>query len=95
MAIDRLGLIVTDRNRSEGLYYLKLSDDFVEQHEEDGGLMKKWFGSDDDKKPTTTFVMKVDVHEESTWVSLHDQKGQLDNSAIAKKLNKLLYQQLR
>ena len=32
---------------------------------------------------------------ETTTVSLHDENGQLDNSAIAKKLNTLLYQQLR
>ena len=95
VAIDRLGLLVTDRNRSEGLYYLKMSDDFVEQHKEDDSLFKKWFGDDEEKKSTMTFVMKLEERGETTTVSLHDQKGQLDNSAIAKKLNKLLYQQLR
>ena len=95
VAIDRLGLIVTDRNRSEGLYYLQLSDDFIEQHnKEDSGLMKKWFGGDDDKKSASTFVMKLEERGETTTVSLHDQNGQLDNSAMAKMLNKLLYQQL-
>lgn len=95
VAIDRLGLIVTDRNRSEGIYYLKLSDDFLEHNEqEDSGLMTKWFGGDDEKKSTTTFVMKLEERGETTTVSLHDQNGQLDNSATAKKLNKLLYQQL-
>ena len=95
VAIDRLGLIVTDRNRSEGLYYLEVSDAFIEKHKEDSSLMKKWFGDDDEKKPTTTFVMKVAQQEAETWVSLHDKKGQLDNSDLAKKLNELLYQQLR
>jgi len=95
VAIDRLGLIVTDRNRSEGIYYLQLSDDFVEQHKsEDSGLMKKWFGGDDDTKSSATYVMKLEDRGETTTVSLHDQNGQLDNSATAKKLNKLLYQQL-
>ena len=95
VAIDRLGLIVTDRNRSEGIYYLQLSDDFVELHnKEDSGLMKKWFGGDDDKKSSATYVMKLEERGETTTVSLHDQNGQLDNSATAKKLNKLLYQQL-
>ena len=95
VAIDRLGLIVTDRNRSEGLYYLKLSEDYLAQHKsEDSGLMKKWFGSDDDKRTTSTFVMKLEERGETTTVSLHDQNGQLDNSATAKKLNELLYQQL-
>ena len=95
VAIDRLGLIVTDRNRSEGIYYLQLSDDFVEQHnKEDSGLMKKWFGGDDDTKSSATYVMKLEERGETTTVSLHDQNGQLDNSATAKKLNKLLYQQL-
>jgi outer membrane protein assembly factor BamC len=95
VAIDRLGLTVTDRNRSEGLYYIEISDAFIEQHKEDSSLMKKWFGGDDEKKSNTTFVMKVTQQQDETWVSLHDQKGQLDNSDLAKKLNELLYQQLR
>ena len=95
VAIDRLGLVVTDRNRSEGMYYLKLSDDFIEQHKTDeSGLMTKWFGGDDEKKSTTTFVMKLEERGETTTVSLHDENGQLNNSATAKKLNKLLFQQL-
>jgi outer membrane protein assembly factor BamC len=95
VAIDRLGLIVTDRNRSDGIYYLKLSDDFVELHnKEDSGLIGKWFGDDDNKKSSVTFVMKLEQRGETTTVSLHDQNGQLDNSATAKKLNKWLYQQL-
>jgi outer membrane protein assembly factor BamC len=95
VAIDRLGLTVTDRNRSEGLYYIEISDAFIEQHKEDSSLMKKWFGGDDEKKSNTTFVMKVTQQQDETWVSLHDQKGQLDNSDLAKKLNELLYKQLR
>ena len=95
VAIDRLGLTVTDRNRSEGLYYIEMSDAFIEQHKEEPGLMKKWFGNDDEKKSTTTFVIKVTQQQDETWVSLHDQKGQLDNSDLAKKLNELLYKQLR
>ena len=95
VSIDRLGLIVTDRNRSEGLYYLKLSDDFVEQQQkEDSGFITKWFGGDEKKASATTFVMKVEARADTTTVSLHDQNGQLDNSATAKELNKLLYQQL-
>lgn len=95
VAIDRLGLLVTDRNRSEGLYYLKMSDEFVQQHKEDSGLFDKWFGHDEEKKATMTFILKLEDRGETTTVSLHDENGQLDNSAIAKKLNTLLYQQLR
>ena len=95
VAIDRLGLIVTDRNRSEGLYYLKVSDEFIETHKEDPSVLKKWFGGDDEKQSTTTFLLKVAQQEGETWISLHDKKGQLDNSALAQKLNELLYKQLR
>ena len=95
VAIDRLGLIVDDRNRSEGLYYLSLSDDFIEQHKTDSGVLKKWFGGDEQKKASTKFVLKLEEHGETTTVSLHDQNGQLDNSSTAKMLNELLYQQLR
>jgi len=94
VAIDRLGLIVDDRNRSEGLYYLSLSDDFIEQHKDDSGVLKKWFGGDDEKKASKKFVLKLEERGETTTVSLHDQNGQLDNSSTAKMLNEQLYQQL-
>ena len=74
---------------------LELSDEFIEQHKEEPGVVKKWFGGEDEKKSTRTFVMKVEEKNSETWVSLHDKNGQLDNSDIAKKLNELLYQQLR
>ncbi len=95
VAIDRLGLNVTDRNRSEGLYYLSLSDEFIEQHKQDGGLLKKWFGDGDEKTAPKKFVLKLEERGETTTVSLHDENGQLDNSAMAKVLNELFYQQLR
>ncbi len=95
VAIDRLGLIVDDRNRSEGLYYLSLSDDFIEQHKQDSGIFKKLFGDEGEKTAAKKFVLKVEERGETTTVSLHDQNGQLDNSATAKIVNEQLYQQLR
>ena len=95
VAIDRMGLIVDDRNRSEGLYYLSLSEDFMEQHKEDSSVLKKWFGGDEEKKASQKFVLKLEERGETTTVSLHDQNGQLDNSSTAKVLNEQLYQQLR
>jgi outer membrane protein assembly factor BamC len=95
VAIDRLGLVVDDRNRSEGLYYLSLSEDFIEQHKQDSGVLKKWFGGDEEKKASKKFVLKLEERGETTTVSLHDQNGQLDNSSTAKVLNEQLYQQLR
>lgn len=95
VVIDRLGLLVDDRNRSEGLYYLSLSDDFIEQHKQQSGLFKKLFGDEDEKQIPKKFVLKVEERGETTTVSLHDQNGQLDKSATAKILNEQLYQQLR
>ena len=95
VAIDRLGLLVDDRNRSEGLYYLSLSDEFIEQHKQKSGLFKKLFGDENEKQAPKKFVLKVEERGETTTVSLHDQNGQLDKSATAKILNEQLYQQLR
>ena len=95
VALDRLGLIVDDRNRSEGLYYLSLSDDFIEQHKQDSGFLKKLFGEEGEQKAPKKFVLKVEERGETTTVSLHDQNGALDNSATAQILNEQLYQQLR
>ena len=95
VAIDRLGLVVNDRNRSEGLYYLTLSNDFIEQHKQDSGLLKSWFGGEGEKTTSKKYVLKLEDRGETTTVSLHDENGQLDNSAMAKVLNEQLYQQLR
>ena len=95
VAIDRLGLIVDDRNRSEGLYYLSLSEDFIEQHKQDSGLFKKLFGDEGEKAAPKKFVLKLEQRGEATTVSLHDQNGQLDKSSTAKTLTEQFYQQLR
>jgi len=43
IALDRIGLLVDDRNRSDGLYYLRITDDFRDKAKEDDGWLASFF----------------------------------------------------
>lgn len=53
LALDRVGFLVEDRNRSQGLFYVRYSDIEADMPDEDkkGLLDKLKFWGDDDKKP--------------------------------------------
>ncbi len=93
LAIDRMGLLVEDRNRAEGLYYIKLSEDFLKRREEEEGLMSKLFGGKENKQ--TRFIIKVEERGEQCRVSLHGADGKLSNTPTAQMLMKQLYTQMR
>lgn len=46
IALDRIGLLVDDRNRSGGLYYLRITDDFQSKVKEEKGWFASLFSSD-------------------------------------------------
>lgn len=93
LAIDRLGLTVEDKNRSDGVYLISLNEDFLKTHQEEEGLVGKLFGSK--RKQQTEFVIKVTDQGDHSVVSLHDRKGKLSAAPHAVLVTELLYAQLR
>jgi outer membrane protein assembly factor BamC len=93
LAIDRLGITLDDKNRTEGIYLISLNEDFLKSHQQEESLVGKLFGGDDKKQ--TEFAIKVTDKDETSVVSLHDRKGKLSDEPNAVLVTELLYAQLR
>lgn len=94
LAIDRLGLMVDDRNRSEGLYYLTISEDFIKYRKDEKGLVASLFGQSKDKT-LEKFILMIKSKGDTTSLSVHSMDGKQSNSENAKLLLSQMYQLLR
>ena len=90
IALDRLGLMVEDRNRSEGTYYIKVTEDFIKQFEGKKGWFESLFSSSD-KSAVGSYILKLADRGETTRVSLLDREGK----EMANQASKYLLGQLQ
>ena len=94
LALDRLGLLVEDRNRSEGIYYIKVTEEYLKAHEEEKGWFDSLFSST--KKDTVgSYIIKLADQGESTRVSLLDREGNNITNQASKQLLGQLQRYLR
>jgi outer membrane protein assembly factor BamC len=87
IVLDRLGLVVEDRNRSAGIYYIAVTD----LAEEAGGGEKGWFASlfsgDEDEEMSKRYRIVLTVRGEKTEAHLQNVDG---GAADAKARRELL-----
>jgi len=95
IAMDRLGLIVEDRNRSKGIYYIKTTEDFIKGDSEDKSWFESIFGSSDKQLEIAAFQLSVDDLENKTVISLMNSSGGKDASQTGAFILKKLQEQLR
>jgi len=75
LALDRIGLLVEDRNRSAGMYYIKLTEEYWKTHEEKD---KSWLGSlfsSAEKNKEGAYILKLASEGETTRVSILNRDG--------------------
>ena len=76
IALDRIGLLVEDRNRSGGLYYLRITDDFREKVKEEKGWLSNIFSSSDSVKLKKRYLLSVnDENNGTTIISIYETTG--------------------
>ncbi|MDL2283967.1 outer membrane protein assembly factor BamC [Oxalobacter sp. OttesenSCG-928-P03] len=101
LALDRVGFTVEDRDRSQGLYFVRYVDQDEEaksQSAQERGFFSKLFSSSDkdkDKKARRYRVSVRETHGGSTQVSIQDNEGNPENSSSGEKILSLLYGQLK
>lgn len=98
LSLDRVGFTVEDRDRSQGLYYVRYVDQDREVKEKAGekGFFSRLFSSKDDKDKTAQrYRILVRPAGNKSQVMVLNKDGQPENSAIADKILNLLYAQLR
>lgn len=94
VALDRVSFAVEDRNRSDGIYYVRYNDPLSDQDKE--GLLSRFaFWSADDEVDATLYQITLLARGPETHVIVNDAEGQRDKSKTAKRILTLLEEQLR
>ena len=93
LSLDRTGFTVEDRDRSQGIYFVRYVEPSADKSEP--GFLSKLFGSSKaDAVPLKYRVMVVSQGESST-VSVFDPSGKPDTSANAQRIVKVIADDLR
>lgn len=101
LALDRIGFVVEDRDRSQGIFYVRYSDLEVEADtkEEKGWLDKLKFWGDSDIKdksnPENKYLVKVDEAQGGSDITVTDRNGKRERSSTANRILSMLYDQLK
>ena len=86
IALDRIGLFVEDRNRSSGLYYLKITDDFREKVKEDKDWLSSLFSKDESGKLKDRYLLNVSDENGTTLISIYETTGAKADSRFVNQL---------
>ena len=100
LALDRVGFTVEDRDRSQGLYFVRYVDPDVDnkKKDEDKGFISKlmfWKGSGGDKQSQAQYRIHVKRAGDATTVQVLTREGGVDRSETSKRILGLLYDQLK
>lgn len=94
VALDRVGFAVEDRNRTQGIYYVRYNDPLADQ-DKDGVLSKLAFWSSDDEDAATQYQIEVQAQGATTHIVVNNAQGKRDTSGTAKRILSLLEEELR
>ena len=95
LALDRVGFGVEDRNRSEGLYYVRYNDPDKESGEKEGFFASLAFWSSDEEISDEIYQISVKSEGAATQLLVMDKDGKRDNSDTAQRILNLLHEQLK
>ncbi|MGD8589496.1 MAG: outer membrane protein assembly factor BamC [Chromatiales bacterium] len=93
VALDRVGFSVEDRDRSQGIYYVRYHA--LEDKEEKGFFAKMAFWRDDDEiDDQSQYQVKLESDGSETRAVVNDAKGVRQNNPAAIRLLTLLHEQI-
>lgn len=95
LALDRVGFVVEDRDRSRGVYYVRYRDPEAEQPDESWLGKLKFWGDDEKPGDSPRYQIAVEGLGEASFVSVLNNQGVRDNSATAQRLLTLIKEQLK
>ena len=95
LALDRVGFAVEDRDRSRGLFYVRYTDPYVDDTEEEGILSKLAFWSKKDKEDKSQYIVYLREGGANTRIVVLDQEGKAIKNATATRILTLLHEQLK
>lgn len=98
LALDRVGFTVEDRDRSQGVYYVRYSDPEADAlAKKDKSFLSKlaFWNSDNKKLQQEQYRVQVKDAGEGSKVEVLDKNGQPDKTDTGNRILSLLYEQLK
>lgn len=95
IALDRLGLVVEDRNRSEGIYYVNKIDQLLDAGVDGKGWLGGLFTSEEKDKDQLQRQILLRGDEQMTRISVRDTGGNPDHSDTARAILQRLQEALK
>lgn len=97
LALDRIGVVVEDRDRAKGLYFVRYvsADDLSGQKKKDSGWFSGWFGSGKKEPGTDQYRVAVSADGEQTRVQLQDKEGKPASAEASRQILGLLHKELK
>jgi len=97
LALDRVGFTVEDRDRQNGVYFVRYADPESEmaQKNNEKGLFSRLFGSSDSKVKTEQYRVQVKPENEASTVNVLNKDGGAETTPTAQRILVLLHEQLK
>ncbi|MFO1319755.1 MAG: outer membrane protein assembly factor BamC [Burkholderiales bacterium] len=97
LALDRVGFMVEDRNRADGVFFVRYQDPEAEAPKKSGVAKLAFWRSDDPKNPDQFRIQVAAAPEASNGAQVRvlDRNGAPDGSDTAKRILALLVEQLK
>ena len=93
LALDRTGFTVEDRDRTQGLYFVRYVDPTTDKKEQ--GFISKLFSGASASIPPIKYRVSVKGTGESTIVSVLNEQGLVDTSANAQRIINVIAEDLK
>lgn len=96
LALDRSGFAVEDRNRAEGVFFVRYDDPNKRGQEKSGlGSRLAFWKSKNQDAGVEQYQVRLNEDQGQTQVTIHDANGQPDTSPTAERILSLLSEELR
>lgn len=95
LALDRVGFTVEDRDRSNGLYFVRYIDPETDKKDDRGWFSKLKFWGNDESKKNERYRILLKESAGGTDVTVLNKDGAIEKSDTGRRILTLLYEQLK
>jgi outer membrane protein assembly factor BamC len=97
LALDRVGFTVEDRDRQNGLYFVRYADPEgdMQAKNNERGFFSRLFGTGDSKVKAEQYRVQVTQEKEASIVHVLNKDGGAESSTTAQRILALLHEQLK
>ncbi len=95
LSLDRTGFTVEDRNRSQGVYYVRFVPALSAEEKAKPSLLRRMFGAEAKEEKPEQYQVVVKSDDQQSLVSVLSRSGQAESAENAKRILTLLAEDLR